>query len=71
MDLEDRIKMMERLDEKGDKLWWEGCQIEAKRFYGRGDIYKVKANGLYAMANTLYEEVTQEEKSAIAKRIRK
>lgn len=68
MKLKIRMQKMINFDRQGDKLWNEGCRLDARHKLG-ADALKAKANGLYAKSNQLYYEATLTEQGQIKKQL--
>jgi len=66
MKLKDRMQKMIDFDRQGDKLWNEGCRLDAQHKLG-ADSLKAKANSLYARSNQLYYATTTKEQEQIKK----
>ena len=66
MKLKVRMQKMIGFDRQRDKLWNEGCKLDARHKFG-ADSLKAKANGLYAKSNQLYYEAIEQEQKQIKK----
>lgn len=66
MKLKIRMQKMINFDQQGDKLWDEGCRLDARHKLG-ADSLKARANGLYAKSNRLYYTATSIEQEQIKK----